>query len=693
MRNIFTLLFLGGICMPGAMAQTQDSVFVAQELDEVVVKAAKVIRKADMDLFFPSKSAIDTSKDGLQLLRNLMIPSLTVNDVLGTVTSSGQSVEVRINGRVSTMEQVRNLLPETIKKVEWIDNPGLRYGGANAVLNFIVANPDMGGSLMLQAMPALNSAWGNYNASLKLNKGRSQWGFSTHYKLTNKLGSHREYKEVFTFPDGERLTRTETPIDGHMSDSRIGMQLDYSYVKPDTTVLWITLHGHKQWPNATMYKGLMQLSNGLEDIIVSDYSGNKGFTPSFVAYFEQHFKHGQLLAIDFNASLYNGHSFHTYNEQETISGSPVAEVYTSIKDRNQAYGITADYIKNWNNSRFTAGVSYTANRNRSVYENIDDEVFHQTQDKVYFFGEYFRRINRVTLTAGLGAQYTAFHFRETDQGNSSWNLRPQFTATYSLNQSSQFRLNFTVWQSAPSLLETNIAPQQIDGFQWRVGNPDLKTSSSYMLTLRYNFTFPYVMGTLGVRAFTSPDAIAPFIEWHDDKLVTSYENSKGLSNITVFLSPQINIIPEWLMVSGTLQYRAERMKGHTYKHYNHNWSGDVTLLLQHWGFTLSAQYQKSQSDLWGEKISWGEEMSILGLSYDWRRWEFTAGVLCPFTKYDQGSKSLNVYNTNEMHNRLDMAPMPFIQLRYNMQWGRQKRDAQRLINADAEVSRSSASGR
>ena len=64
-------------------------------------------------------------------------------------------MQIRINGRVSSIDQVRALLPETIKRVEWMDNPGLRYGGANYVLNFIVTNPTVGGSLQTLARPAL----------------------------------------------------------------------------------------------------------------------------------------------------------------------------------------------------------------------------------------------------------------------------------------------------------------------------------------------------------------------------------------------------------------------------------------------------------------------------------------------------------------------------------------------------------
>lgn len=66
----------------------------------------------------------------------------------------------------------------------------------------------------------------------------------------------------------------------------------------------------------------------------------------------------------------------------------------------------------------------------------------------------------------MGAQYTDFLFKESNRGNHSWSPRPQATVTYSLNQNHNFRLNFTSWQSAPSLAETNVVPQQLDGFQW-----------------------------------------------------------------------------------------------------------------------------------------------------------------------------------------------------------------------------------
>ena len=94
---IFTITALS--CAISAMAQTETSDSIpAQELQEIVIQAPKVIRKADMDLYYPSESAVNHSQNGLQLLNNLMIPTLTVSDALGTIQAAGQSVQVRING-------------------------------------------------------------------------------------------------------------------------------------------------------------------------------------------------------------------------------------------------------------------------------------------------------------------------------------------------------------------------------------------------------------------------------------------------------------------------------------------------------------------------------------------------------------------------------------------------------------------
>ncbi|MDE6301233.1 MAG: outer membrane beta-barrel protein [Muribaculaceae bacterium] len=692
MRIILIMVLLAiAFSIANAQSEAADSIKIT-ELHEIVVEAPKVVHKADMDVYLPSQSAIDNARNGIQLLTNLMIPALSISDALGTITSGGRAVQVRINGRTASVEQVKNLLPSSIKRVEWIENPGLRYNGANTVLNFIVANPTVGGSFMLNTMQAVNTAFGRYNPSVKFNFGRSQIEIGGAYKLTQNIKTHRDYTETLTFPDGRTQTRNEKSRGGALYNSCGNIRAAYSYVKPDTTVVVIEAGGFFKPSDKWEYLGFVSSDAGVPDMLLTDITGSRGTWPSLSAYWEQHFAGRQTLVVDFKSEYYTGRTFSDYIEQLPDTYQYVTDIRTNINDRNQLYAIEADYIKNWTMSRLTVGSSYTANRNRSTYETLGGAVFHQRQDKVYFFAEYFQRLNKFTLTAGLGAQYTDFLFRETGLGSDSWNMRPQASLTYTINQKHGLRLNFDSWQSTPSLAETNPTPQQIDSYQWRIGNPNIKTANSYMLTLRYNFQIPRVYGQFGVRAFTSPNAITPLVKWEGEKLVTTYENSRGLQNLSLFLAPQIDVIPDWLMLSGYLQWRAERMRGSGYSLTNSAWSCYATLQLRHWGFTFTAQYIRAQRDLWGEKISWGEDMNTLDLSYNWKQWGFSAGCLMPFGNYDQGWISLCRWNRSEQHSRLDMRIF-YVGINYNLQWGHQKRKANKMINVGGDADQSTAGGR
>lgn len=661
-------------------------------LNEVVVEAPRVVRKADMDVYHPSKSAVEHAKNGMQLLRNCMVPGLVVNDALGSITMAGTAVQVRINGREATINEVKALLPESIKRVEWIDNPGLRYAGASYVLNVIVTNPEVGGSLMAQARPSLNGNFGNYFTDLKLNNGRSQWSLGGWLKATENLGVHREYWERFTRPDGESVTRTETPLGGNIDNSQGEARASYSYIKPDTTVIMANIRLDSRITDKFTTVGRLSQSNGAKDLILNNISGTPSNTPSMSLYLQQQLPHGQMIVVDVSGSLYKGRSFSDYIESVYDSQKILTDIHTDISDFNKALALEANYIKSWDKSRLTAGGSMTLQRNQSTYRNLNDAVYHQSQNKAYLFAEYFRRMGKITATAGLGAQYSDYTFIETHQGKKSWNLRPQATLTYSPAQAHQLRLAFTSWQSTPVLSQTNPVAQQTDGFQWLVGNPDLKTSSSYQLMLRYGMYLPRVSSTFYVLGYNSPDAIAPTIGWEGDKLVTTYENSRGYKLIRFGYSPQIEVIKDWLIAQGSVRYSIEQMKGSDYRLTNHNWSGNVAMQLMHWGFALTGQYSYAPKQLFGQTISWGECMSTIDLSYNWDKWQFGVGIFMPFGKYDQGSQMLSRWNTNENHLRLDMR-MLMVSVSYNLQWGKQRRDVDKLVNADSSTDHSSAAKR
>ena len=132
------------------------------ELDEVTVEASAWVRKADRNLLFPNAQQIKQSKNGLQLLQKLQIPGIVINPTDNSISLTDKSeLSLRINGRPVTEKEIQGISPEQIIRVEYIDNPGIRYGEAGAVLDFIIKTPTSGGSFMGNFTPSLTEGGDN----------------------------------------------------------------------------------------------------------------------------------------------------------------------------------------------------------------------------------------------------------------------------------------------------------------------------------------------------------------------------------------------------------------------------------------------------------------------------------------------------------------------------------------------------
>lgn len=70
------------------------------------------------------------------------------------------NVQLRINGVLASSLEVAALSPEDIKRVEYHDNPGLRYGeGIDIVLDYITIKRTSGGNLGVDLSHQLNTFW------------------------------------------------------------------------------------------------------------------------------------------------------------------------------------------------------------------------------------------------------------------------------------------------------------------------------------------------------------------------------------------------------------------------------------------------------------------------------------------------------------------------------------------------------
>ena len=119
-------------------------------LDEVTVNASAIRNTADRKIAFPTSEQKAASSNGINLLNALMLPRLEVDPIRNSVSLPNEgTIQFCINGIKVELSDIRGLSPQEVIRVEYHDNPGLRYGNASVVLDYIVRRETSGGSVNL----------------------------------------------------------------------------------------------------------------------------------------------------------------------------------------------------------------------------------------------------------------------------------------------------------------------------------------------------------------------------------------------------------------------------------------------------------------------------------------------------------------------------------------------------------------
>ena len=101
-------------------------------LDEVTVKAAKVVNKPDGMILYPTDAQKTASNNGYSILEKLSLANIRVDNINHSITAIDNrgGVQIRINGIIVGKQEMLALNPKDIAKIEFINNPGVRYGEA-----------------------------------------------------------------------------------------------------------------------------------------------------------------------------------------------------------------------------------------------------------------------------------------------------------------------------------------------------------------------------------------------------------------------------------------------------------------------------------------------------------------------------------------------------------------------------------
>lgn len=150
-------------------------------LSEIVVRSSRINNKDGSLRVIPTKEQQEASATGYSLLSKLALPYVKVNEVTKEITvppNLGQ-IQIRINDVVADRSDLMALDVKSVKYVDYIKNPGVRYGkDVDFVINIVVRRPDNGYAVGADLMQTLTAMRSSGDVFAKYNVGKSGFGLN-----------------------------------------------------------------------------------------------------------------------------------------------------------------------------------------------------------------------------------------------------------------------------------------------------------------------------------------------------------------------------------------------------------------------------------------------------------------------------------------------------------------------------------
>ena len=673
-------------------------------LSEVVVEGDAVIQKVDRQILLPNKEQLGASSDGMSLLQNLQIPRIVVNPADNTVkTLANQDVQLRINGIEASNSEVMAINPKDVIRIEYHDQPGVRYNGAAAVINYIVKHRDTGGNLMLNASNGVTMpGWGEYHLAGKVNFGKSSFSLMTHYSPRDIYWT-RTNAETYYFSQKSKVVSQKPytienrevgePTRFKMNPVNIG--LTYNWTNGEKNRVQIALRDFMKFTPHSKTNRDSRLYQGTDSFAIHDHESSRSISPSLDIYYEHNLPDDHHLYFDLVGTYINSSNDRRF--EQTPLGETVADttdVLSRVKGNKYSLIGEAIYEKDWENIALTVGVRHNQQWMENLYKGQSDQgqstKVSMTTAETYAFAEVQQRIKQFSYAVGIGAMHT--YIEQAGQKQSNWIARPQLTMSYDFGKGVFWKYKGYVSGYQPSLSAMSDVAQQIDKYQIRQGNPNLKPVMFVANEMQLSWQSKHV--NLNLWATYSYDH-KPIMDETFEQLIDgqsyairTYANHRGFHRLQVAPSVQVRVLQNHLIftVAPFANYYVSLGNSYTHKHFNPGVRASIMGMYKGWQFfgEVTTRY----NNLWGETLEYGEFYHHIGLGYNADKWGFRAMLMNPFSVkgYSIETKDLSALAPNTQHAEMrDFRQMLILNFHCNLDFGTQRHEnGKRINNEDKE---------
>ncbi|WP_289160358.1 TonB-dependent receptor [uncultured Parabacteroides sp.] len=661
---------------------------VAVSLDGVTVSASNTSSRSDRKLIFPSDRQVKASTNGMDLLQQLMLPKITVNPMSNEIKVPGNGeVQLRINGVKVELDEIKALLPTDIIRIEFHDNPGLRYRNAEVVLDYIVRRPETGGNFSVDMSQGVNALWGEHRVSGKINHKKSEFGASYRIGPRDFYGMSRDNEEIFHLADGTVLHRKETGDPSHASMFMHNLNLNYSVQDPEKYLFNATF---RYWNNHQPhwdYRGILSNLDNPDDYVdMVDLNSSDNQVPALDLYYQRNLKNDQTLVFNV-VGTYNRTSSHRFYQE-----SRGEELLTDINNRvsGKKYSLIGEAIyekKLANGNSLSGGVWHTQSFSDNEYRNGHDYETHMDQSASSIYGEFKGKVRKLDYMLGVELARLYYKQEGTDDSDQFYTFNPRFTLQYALPGQSFIRLKGYVGNLSPSLGNLNAVEQVIDSLQLQRGNPRLESYMSYLLDLNYEYQKGIFYALVNGTYEYVPNAIMDEKYQEGNKIIQTWNNQKNWQRVVGFAMFRVGPIKDILQFSFTGGVNHYISNGNTYSHRYTNWYCNMQASLTWKKFMLMYQMNTNWNRFWGETLEGGENIQMFMAKYNFKNLSLGIGAFNPFSdNWKVQSENWNQYASSKKTSYIKESSRLFVvSVSYNFSFGRTYKAGQkRLNNSDSD---------
>ncbi len=637
------------------------------ELHEVTVQGSKVVQRVDGQTIYPTRQQLESSTNGYSLLSKLTLPHLRIDPVMHTITalSSLGSVQVRINDIVASKEDLLALDTKAVQHIDYIDNPGVRYGEDIAyVVNIIVKKPISGYDIGADLTNTLTAVNGDETVFGKFNYGKSEFGVNYSLGYQNLKGTEHEEQTTYVLESGKERSILRRQLDGQDKSLSHNVQLTYSlsdtnYVFQSKLSAQRDIQPHRSWSKFETYE---------------DRSSSRTSTPVLDLYFHLDFRHHQSLTANAVGTYIKTDNHAEYNEGGNYA--------YHVTGRTHSLWTEAVYENRLQPFTLSLGTQYGQKYIDNMYSGDANANNSMRSSMLYFFGQMKGHIGKVGFMGGLGV--STRYYRQAEWNDRFLLFRPKMTLSYPIVRSLKVKYDFEVSQHVSQIALVSDVSIKQNAMETLVGNPEITPNRVTSHDLRLTYSTPRIVSEL--QGYWRLNANCN-MERYTRKDGHFYQTQTNANNECSFFFIQSynrwEAIPEHLSVTlyggiyrffnFTDDYR------HTYTAFNG--SASVEAYLGRW--TLTAYADNGWNFMEGEHRGHQAPAWYLTASYRLKNIALSLYAQHPFCARPLTHKtevlSRYLHREASQHSR-DFGNMLTLNMTWHLSSGRKYRDIQRTMN-------------